>query len=140
MDGTPPVAAACAALDIDECLRLLEHGTVGRIGLLNDNVPEILPVNYRWFEGAVVLRTELGDRLDRLAARQPVAFEIDEVSTDDGLGWSVLVRGRGEEVADPSELARLRRLPLRPWAPGRRDRYVRILPGSITGRRLRAQR
>jgi hypothetical protein len=46
------------------------------------------------------------------------------------------VRGEITEVTDPAELARLRGLPLRPWAPGARDHYVRILPAVLTGRRI----
>ena len=53
-------------------------------------------------------------------------------------GWSVLVRGEAIEVADPAELARLRRLPLDPWAPGAKAHYVRILPAKLTGRRILA--
>ena len=34
------------------------------------------------------------------------------------------MRGEITEVTDPAELARLRGLPLRPWAPGARDHYV----------------
>jgi hypothetical protein len=33
-------------------------------------------------------------------------------------------------------LARARELPLYPWAPGAKDRYVRILPRVLTGRRI----
>ena len=53
-------------------------------------------------------------------------------------GWSVIVRGEITEVTDPAELARLRELPLRAWAPGARDHYVRILPAVLTGRRIAA--
>ena len=53
-------------------------------------------------------------------------------------GWSVIVRGEITEVTDPAELVRLHGLPLRPWAPGARDRYVRILPAGLTGRRITA--
>jgi hypothetical protein len=41
-------------------------------------------------------------------------------------------------VNDPAELTRLRRLPLRPWAPGAKTHYVRILPAVLTGRRISA--
>jgi len=41
-------------------------------------------------------------------------------------------------VTEPDELARLRELPLRPWAPGARDHYARILPAALTGRRITA--
>ena len=51
-------------------------------------------------------------------------------------GWSVLVRGEAVEVTNPAELARLRELPLNPWVPGAKSRYVRILPAALTGRRI----
>ena len=41
------------------------------------------------------------------------------------------------EVTDPTDLARLRALPLYPWAPGDRTRYVRVRPLKVTGRRIR---
>ena len=36
------------------------------------------------------------------------------------------------------KLARLRKLPLLPWAPGAKGHYVRILPAKLTGRRISA--
>ena len=49
-----------------------------------------------------------------------------------------MVRGEAVEVTDPAELARLRKLPLDPWAPGAKTHYVRILPAALTGRRISA--
>jgi hypothetical protein len=49
-----------------------------------------------------------------------------------------MVRGEAVGVTDPAELARLRKLPLHPWAPGAKAHYVRILPAALTGRRIRA--
>jgi hypothetical protein len=40
------------------------------------------------------------------------------------------------EVTDPAHLERLRALPLYPWAPGRKTRYVRVRPLDISGRRI----
>jgi hypothetical protein len=47
-----------------------------------------------------------------------------------------VVRGEAIDVTDPAELARLRKLPLHPWAPGAKAHYVRILPAALTGRRI----
>jgi len=38
-------------------------------------------------------------------------------------------------VTDPAELAELRELPLRAWAPGRRDHFIRIRIEDVAGRR-----
>jgi uncharacterized protein len=39
-------------------------------------------------------------------------------------------------VTDPGDLARLRRVGPRPWAPGEREHFIRITPAILTGRRL----
>jgi uncharacterized protein len=65
-----------------------------------------------------------------------VAFEIDGADETARTGWSVVVRGEAVEVTDPAELARLRKLPLDPWAPGAKTHYVRVLPAVLTGRRI----
>ncbi len=52
----------------------------------------------------------------------------------------IVVRGEATEITDPDELARVRQLPLSPWAPGAKTRYVRILPSSLTGRRIAVPR
>jgi uncharacterized protein len=120
-------------LDVEECLELLEAGTHGRLAFLSDGQPDILPVNYRFHGGAVVFRTGRGRLLDIIHLTS-AAFEIDAVAGEGA--WSVIVRGKAEEATDPADLEQLRELPLQPWASGERDHYLRILPRSITGRRL----
>ena len=82
-----------------------------------------------------------GRHLGRLAlvdARGPVILPVTYIA--DGAtrtGWSVVVRGTLGEVTDPEDLERLRALPLYPWAPGLKARYLRVAPASLTGRRIR---
>jgi uncharacterized protein len=121
-------------LDVDECLRLLEGQALGRLGFVREGEPEIRPLTYLLHEGSVLIRVAYGPTLDHLADRAKVVFEID--GEDEQGAWSVLVRGRAEEVSDPTELERLRALPLRPWAPGERAHYLRVLASSISGRRI----
>jgi uncharacterized protein len=130
-----PMQRRLAPLDVDECLSRLAGHYLGRLAFEVDGKPQIIPFNYLLHEGAVVLRTELGTLLDTIVGR-PVAFEVDEVDVEFHDGWSVVVHGRAEEVWEPEELDRLRQLPLRPWAPGDRAHYVRILSTAITGRRI----
>jgi len=85
----------------------------------------------------VVFRTDEGSKLDAACRGSRVAFEIDGTDAAARTGWSVLVRGEAIEVTDPAELARLRKLPLDPWAPGAKTHYVRILPAALTGRLIR---
>jgi uncharacterized protein len=125
-------------LSEDECRRLVaEHPLhVGRVAFVLDGYPVVLPVNYRLDHGTVVFRTSIGSKLDAVARGAAVGFEVDELDPDWQEGWSVVIRGHGEEVTNPAEVARLQRLPLRPWGPGSRSRFVRIQPDMITGRRI----
>jgi hypothetical protein len=48
----------------------------------------------------------------------------------------VLVKGRASEVVDEAERAALQRLAVRPWAPQARERWIRIVAHSVTGRAI----
>jgi nitroimidazol reductase NimA-like FMN-containing flavoprotein (pyridoxamine 5'-phosphate oxidase superfamily) len=85
----------------------------------------------------VVFRTDPGSKLDAATELESVAFEVDAADEATRTGWSVVVRGTLAEITDPGDLARLRALPLYPWAPGEKSRYVRVRPRTITGRRIR---
>jgi nitroimidazol reductase NimA-like FMN-containing flavoprotein (pyridoxamine 5'-phosphate oxidase superfamily) len=119
-----------------ECHKLLAERHLGRLALTDPDEPVIFPVNYVLDEGAVVFRTDPGSKLDAIAGGARVAFEVDAVDEGSRTGWSVVVRGRAAEVSEPADLDRLRGLPLYPWAPGAKARYVRIRPVSVTGRRI----
>lgn len=128
-----------AVLSVEQCLQLLRiHPVhVGRLAVTDaDGQPLVMPVNYRLDADKVVVRAEPGSLLAELTAGHRVAFEVDDVDPAWEEGWSVLVQGRAQQVTDPDELLRLRRLPLRPWAPGDHSLYLRIVPRLITGRRI----
>jgi nitroimidazol reductase NimA-like FMN-containing flavoprotein (pyridoxamine 5'-phosphate oxidase superfamily) len=119
-----------------ECFELLAREQLGRVAAIDDLGPVVFPVNFVLHRHMVVLRTGEGTKLDAAIKGSRVAFEIDGTDTATRTGWSVVVRGEAVEVTDPAELARLRRLPLYPWAPGAKAHYVRILPAAVTGRRI----
>ncbi|HEX2027587.1 MAG TPA: pyridoxamine 5'-phosphate oxidase family protein [Nitriliruptorales bacterium] len=121
-------------LDRDQCLRLLARGYTGRVGLVVDGEPRVLPVNYVMDGQRVVFRTGDGLKLDAARRGDVVTFEVDAVNEDWHAGWSVLAVGRAGEVTDPQEQARLQRLPLRPWAPGRREHWVVVDLSDVSGR------
>jgi uncharacterized protein len=98
----------------------------------------VLPVNFVLDRQMVVFRTDDGAKLDVARCGGRVAFEVDGTDAATHTGWSVVVRGEAVEVTNPAELARLWELPLDPWAPGTKSRYVRILPAALTGRRISA--
>jgi len=119
-----------------ECFELLAATHLGRVAMVDDRGPIALPVNFILDRHMVVFRTGEGAKLDAARCGAPVAFEVDGTDTATLTGWSVVVRGEIVEVTDPAELARLRELPLYPCGPGAKGGYVRILPASVTGRRV----
>ncbi len=125
------------ALSVEECLDLLETHHFGRVAIGDAGGPTVLPVNYVLDQGSVVFRTAEGTKLDAAVGRERISFEVDHLDESSRSGWSVLVRGKAEEVTDPAELERLRELPLEPFAGGERYRFVRLLSSAISGRRIR---
>jgi len=117
---------------------LLARERVGRVAFVDDLGPIVMPVNFVLDRHMVVFRTDDGTKLDTAVRGSRVAFEIDGTDEAARAGWSVVVRGEAVEVTDTAELARLRQLPLYPWAPGAKTHYVRILPAVLTGRRISA--
>ncbi|MFI5040476.1 MAG: pyridoxamine 5'-phosphate oxidase family protein [Acidimicrobiales bacterium] len=125
-------------LSRDECEVLLAGQSVGRLGLVVSGEPHILPVNYAVAgRGEVVFRTAPGTLLNE-ASLQRVAFEVDTIDEATHAGWSVLVVGYCRDIADAidTDSVAMRALPLVTWAPGDRQRWFKIVPAEVTGRRI----
>jgi uncharacterized protein len=123
-------------IDAGRCWQLLASTPVGRIGVLNDSAPEIYPVNHAVDGQTVVFRTDPGTKLRGLLRSPAVCFEVDGVDAAEATGWSVLVKGRAEQIRDPDELRAVGRLPLQPWSLGDKVQWIRIVPAEVTGRRI----
>ncbi len=135
MDEQPGHQVRWQELTKSECFELLAAQHLGRVAVVDDR-PIALPVNFVFDRYMVVFRTDEGTKLDAASHGMRVACEVDGTDAATRTGWSVVVRGEAVEVTDPAELARLRDLPLYPWAPGAKSHYVRILPALLTGRRI----
>lgn len=122
----------------NDCWGLLATATFGRVGLLVDGRPEVLPVNYALDGETVLFRTGEGSALNQ-ASLCVVAFQVDRIDESSHAGWSVMVQGVARDIGDAIDPTseRLRRLSLITWAPGTRPRWFRIDPTKVTGRRLR---
>jgi nitroimidazol reductase NimA-like FMN-containing flavoprotein (pyridoxamine 5'-phosphate oxidase superfamily) len=123
-------------LDEEECWRFLAHHFLGRVGFVHLGSPMVFPVNYTLDDRSVVFRTAPGTKLSLAAIGVRVAFEVDEATELFETGTSVVVHGSLHEVTDRAELARLRQLPIRTWAPGDRDHVLRVRASHVTGRRI----
>jgi nitroimidazol reductase NimA-like FMN-containing flavoprotein (pyridoxamine 5'-phosphate oxidase superfamily) len=125
-------------IDRAECLALLDAEVVGRIAVVHHGTPVVLPVNYAMDGHDVVFRTGPGTKL-AAAEHGTACFEIDGFDREAHTGWSVLVTGRLEEVTSHQHDAfeRLQASRVSPWIPEGRDHWMRVVPGWISGRRLR---
>jgi nitroimidazol reductase NimA-like FMN-containing flavoprotein (pyridoxamine 5'-phosphate oxidase superfamily) len=123
-------------IDRDECLRLLAGDEVGRIAVVHGSTPAIFPVNYVLDGEQIVFRTGPGTKLDADGSGQ-ACFEIDAVDRETRSGWSVTATGRLEEVTSYDRAwRRVHELPVEPWAEGDKAHWMRLVPASITGRRI----
>lgn len=124
-------------LTSEECDRLLSTTPMGRVSFLLDGEPQILPVNYRFEDGSIVIRTTAGSKIEAAEMHHRFGFEIDHWDAEERSGWSVVAHGSGEVVDDPDEVRRLERLGLESWAGGQEsDLWIRLRLDDITGRRV----
>ncbi|CCQ46071.1 putative uncharacterized protein [Pseudarthrobacter siccitolerans] len=132
-----PDNSADSRLSFDQCWELLAAGTVGRLGLVVDEHPEIYPVNYVLDERSIVFRTGHGRKLWNVMAARPAVLEIDGYEHQSEEAWSVVARGDTVLIENPDEKDRAEAQRLEPWEPGPKDHYVRLIPRALTGRRFK---
>jgi hypothetical protein len=131
--GSPPVVTKLTSA---ECRRLIAPGGIGRIAFCTTSGPTVRPVNFAMVAGTIVIRTGEGTAIDGHADGQ-VGFEVDHIDEALSQGWSVVVGGRAHRVTHPAELQIVRHdATIWPWPGGDRDVYVRIIPDTVTGRRI----
>lgn len=128
-------------LDRDQCLDLLWQVPVGRMAFVEAGddpaarAPRVVAVAFVVDGGDVVVRTSRGSRLGSLPTGWPVTFEADDFRASSEEGWSVVVHGVLVPETDPDRLGRLSGR-LDSWAPGVKDRWLRLPLTSVRGRRL----
>jgi nitroimidazol reductase NimA-like FMN-containing flavoprotein (pyridoxamine 5'-phosphate oxidase superfamily) len=119
-------------LTLDECWEHLARHEVGRVAVsIPGHAPLVVPVNYALDGRVIVFRTAPGTKLDGLRTG-PISFQLDHIDPTSHAGWSVLVTG----VAYEATSYEVSDVHLEPWAEGNRNIWVRILPRSVSGRRI----
>jgi nitroimidazol reductase NimA-like FMN-containing flavoprotein (pyridoxamine 5'-phosphate oxidase superfamily) len=132
MNETREASAEFEELTDEECLHLLRSCPVGRVAVSRaDAAPLIVPVNFVLDGRAIVFRSASGTKIDQLR-EGPLGFEVDGIDPVHHTGWSVFVEGAAYE-ATTWEVGHLE---LEAWAPGEKDRWVRLVPHLISGRRI----
>jgi nitroimidazol reductase NimA-like FMN-containing flavoprotein (pyridoxamine 5'-phosphate oxidase superfamily) len=123
-------------LDREQCLRLLDGATLGRIAVTSAALPTVLPVNFRLAGERIVFRTGAGTKLAAATRNAVVAFEVDDFDPVQHTGWSVVVTGVARPVENPDDLAELRTLGIPRWAAGPDHHMVEVSIELVSGRRI----
>ena len=120
------------------CWALLRTTSVGRLAVWVDDHPDIFPLNYAVDHGTVVFRSKAGTKVSATLSDAPVALEADGYDPETKEAWSVVIKGRAEEIKDGPDLLETVDLPLFPWHTAPKPDIVRIEPEIVTGRRFHA--
>jgi uncharacterized protein len=128
--------AGAVVLPTHTCWMLLRTAEVGRLAVFAGDGPDIFPINFVVDHGTIVFRTSEGSKFSAVVSTPVVAFEADGYDAVAGEAWSVVIKGRGEEIKHLHERIESLDLPLFPWQAAPKRRFVRILPETISGRRF----
>ncbi len=86
-----------AEMNRDEIDALLGACLVGRLGLLDGDVPYVVPISYAYHDGAIYCHSAQGRKVRALRSHPEVCFEVDEMDHIDR--WrSVIAWGRFEQL------------------------------------------
>ncbi len=116
-----------------ECWQLLSGRSLGRLATSIGGQPEIFPVNFVVQNHTVLFRSAEGTKLITIVINNLVAFESDD--HDNAGGWSVIIKGNAHILETFADIQEAEDADLRPWIPTLKQRFVRIVPSEITGRR-----
>jgi uncharacterized protein len=128
--------SAVEVLDVATCWELMGGVEVGRLAIAAAGELDIFPVNFVVDEGTVVFRTAEGTKLVELVVAGRVAFEADGRDAD-GMAWSVVVKGEAYLLDRFDDIYHAENLLIVPWSGTPKERFVRITPGKVTGRRFK---
>lgn len=128
-------------LSVEQCREMLTAASVGRVGFVQGDRVQIIPVNYVHDGDDIIIRTSPDGILRALpAATTDVAFEVDHIDSLAGTAWSVLLTCQVTEVTDPEEIAALDTHRVTPWAGPGRTLHLRLRAKAMSGRLVHRQR
>lgn len=124
------------SLSEEACWELLRAGEIARLAVVVGTQPDIFPINYLVDGQTLLVRTSPGTKLAAAVLNGRVALEIDDTDSATRSGWSVVVHGHAVEIEDLPELLAAEDSGLQPWARSLKNRWLRITPDGVTGRRV----
>ncbi len=128
--------AGTEMLDEAACWALLRDTAVGRLAVDNGGRPDIFPINFLVDDQSIVFRTGAGTKLAAAVLMHHVAFEIDGYLPAERVAWSVVVKGRANQIERMQDVFDAQDLPLFPWVASEKPDFVRVHADEVTGRRF----
>jgi nitroimidazol reductase NimA-like FMN-containing flavoprotein (pyridoxamine 5'-phosphate oxidase superfamily) len=135
-DSQPLESASLEVIDPAECMKLISLETLGRLGYIDLDRPNIVPVNYRSVDGNIFIRSLEGQKLESAHRRDATCLEVDRLDKWGRTGWSVVVHGTLEVIKDAAHLQQAWENDPQPWAHSETFTWLRMEPRSVTGRRV----
>ena len=140
VDDEARASGAVEVLDTQQCWELLSSVEVGRLAVAAAGDIDIFPLNFAVDGGALMFRTAEGTKLVEVVLAGRVAFEVDGYEPEHGRAWSVVLKGSAELLDRWDDIYHAQDLPLFPWNASPKERFVRIVPDAMTGRRFTVAR
>ncbi|WP_405758503.1 MULTISPECIES: pyridoxamine 5'-phosphate oxidase family protein [unclassified Streptomyces] len=116
-----------------EVLWLLEGSIQGRLVYIQRKVAVVRPAAHVMEYGRLVVRAPV--QAATIRGRALLTYQVDEIRSPAGTGWTVSAHGPADVIADPDEAAHYRRT-LPGWAYGPHDTLLRLHPQQVSGFRL----
>ncbi len=121
-------------LSESQCQDLLAGESFGRVSLTMRALPVIMPVNYGYLGGSVILGMADGPARRSIAGGNVIALGVDSGNLADTF-WTVLAIGRATEITDPTQTAEFHRMALTDLNGTPAQHYLQLQPDIITGYR-----
>ncbi|WP_327252634.1 pyridoxamine 5'-phosphate oxidase family protein [Streptomyces sp. NBC_01244] len=116
-----------------EALWLLEGSSQGRLVYVQRELAVVRPAVHVMEYGRIVVRSPV--QAATIPGRALLTYQVDEIRTPAGTGWTVTAHGPADVIADADEAAHYRRT-LPGWAHGPHDTLLRLHPQQVSGFRL----
>ncbi len=90
----------------EDGLKILNAGTLARLGCIADGEPYVVPINYLFDGENIYMHSLAGKKITALRNNPRVCLQVDEI--EDAYHWrSVIVYGNYEEISDERERERV---------------------------------
>lgn len=132
---TAPAPAGLRMIEVSgtEALWLLEGSSQGRLVYVQREQAVIRPATHVMAYGRLVVRAPV--QAAAALARNLLTYQVNDVHSPAGTGWTVTACGPADVITDPDEAAHYRRT-LSGWSHGPHDTLLRLHPQSVSGFRL----